>query len=523
MGNVIEFLKKHKVLLVIIVGCMIRIIGIFTIGGLNQDEAFAGYEAYSLLHYGVDSHGMHWPVYFVSWGSGMNVLNSYLMIPFVAIFGAKAWVIRLPQLIVACISLPVFYLTLKKMINEKFALIGLVMLSICPWHIVLASWGLESNLLPGFLLFGTYFLIKQEDGAKNLCLSALFFGLSLYCYSAIWPVIPVLIVGEIAYLFYVKKIHITKYLFAFVGILVVFALPLVLFLLINKGYMNQIDTKVFSIPKLVAMRSDEISLDKVGDNLSNMFGIIIKQDDGLYSNTTKEFGLYYKGMLIFALIGLIAAAKRVYYSFKKRECEYITFAYIGLLTAIILGALISVNVNRINCIHMPIIVFISYGIKVSIEWINKKVNKNKSNNKERERKVGQVIALVLAGLLFTSFTIFFTTTYKNNISTVFGKGLDKALDYAKEQAKGREINIDNTYYSTVLFYTKYPVKDYIATVEYTNYPSEYLDISGYKGYKYGIQELSTDNIYVLSKDCVLDNMEGFVVKKYDNFAVVHGE
>lgn len=37
-------------------------------GGINQDEAYAGYEAYSLLHYGKDSFGYSFPVYFISWG-----------------------------------------------------------------------------------------------------------------------------------------------------------------------------------------------------------------------------------------------------------------------------------------------------------------------------------------------------------------------------------------------------------------------------------------------------------------------
>lgn len=38
--------------------------------GFNQDEAFAGYETWSLLTYGVDSWGYPWPCYFVSWGVG---------------------------------------------------------------------------------------------------------------------------------------------------------------------------------------------------------------------------------------------------------------------------------------------------------------------------------------------------------------------------------------------------------------------------------------------------------------------
>ena len=81
--------------------------------GLNQDEAYAAYEAHSLLNYGVDSFGYAFPCYFISWGSGMNALESYLAIPFMAIFGSHVWAFRLPQLILSCIDLIAIYLLLK--------------------------------------------------------------------------------------------------------------------------------------------------------------------------------------------------------------------------------------------------------------------------------------------------------------------------------------------------------------------------------------------------------------------------
>ena len=63
----------------LLLGIFIRVWRFGTVpGGINQDEAFAGYEACSLLNYGVDSAGYRSPCNIVSWGSGMNVLESYL-------------------------------------------------------------------------------------------------------------------------------------------------------------------------------------------------------------------------------------------------------------------------------------------------------------------------------------------------------------------------------------------------------------------------------------------------------------
>ena len=110
--------RVHALIFVAIlaVGIFVRIWHFGTVpGGLNQDEAFAGYEAWSLLKYGVDSAGYRFPVYLTAWGSGMNALNSYLMMPFIAIFGLKVWVIRLPQLIVACLTIPAVYGVVRRL------------------------------------------------------------------------------------------------------------------------------------------------------------------------------------------------------------------------------------------------------------------------------------------------------------------------------------------------------------------------------------------------------------------------
>ena len=73
-------------LALILIGVLVRGWALGAVpGGLNQDEAFAGYEAWSLLTSGVDSWGYPYPCYLVAWGSGMNALESYLAMPFLQI------------------------------------------------------------------------------------------------------------------------------------------------------------------------------------------------------------------------------------------------------------------------------------------------------------------------------------------------------------------------------------------------------------------------------------------------------
>ena len=46
-------------------------------GDINQDEAFAGYNAYTLLHHAADSYGYRLPVYLTAWGRLRRFISWY--------------------------------------------------------------------------------------------------------------------------------------------------------------------------------------------------------------------------------------------------------------------------------------------------------------------------------------------------------------------------------------------------------------------------------------------------------------
>ena len=59
-----------------------------------------------------------------------------------------------------------------------------------------SRWGLESNLAPGFLLFGLYFFLRGMEDSRWLLPSALMYGLALYCYATLWPFVPLILLGQ---------------------------------------------------------------------------------------------------------------------------------------------------------------------------------------------------------------------------------------------------------------------------------------------------------------------------------------
>ena len=482
--------------------------------GLNQDEAFAGYEAFSLLHYGVDSAGYRNPCYFVSWGSGMNVLESYLAIPFMKLFGTSVITLRLPQLVLSCVSLPVFYLLMRKIFSEKTALLGLGLLVISPWHIMLSRWGLESNLAPSFLLFGLYFFILGLKRNQYWMISSIMYGLALYAYSINWIVVPVTLLLCFLYTLLIKqKIQLTYTLIS-CSVLFALALPLILFVLVNKGYIPEITTGLISIPKMLAMRDYEISFHNLSswESYRNLLDILWHQNDGLIWNSTSEFGLFYKFSLPFILLGGAKLFSIAFKSARKKIFCYESILCIGLLSSLFTCLLISnLNVNKANSLHFFIVILLTLGIKEVFVICRKHSVINKA-----------IIAAY--GLAFIFFLSFYSSSYNERISYPFRAGVEEAVAYVKQQ-NFTDVCVDSSiYYPQILFFDQTPNDVYRDTVIYSNYPSAFLNVEQFGRFKFGLdyENVPDHDAYIIRRDRGESFTEmGYVVVDFEQYSVAH--
>lgn len=498
----------YLAIVIFLFGSLVRLLGLSSYpAGLNQDEAFSGYEAYCLATTGADSFGYKNPVYLTAWGSGMNALNSYLIAPLVKIFGNHTLCIRLPQAMIGCFSLLAIYLLFKKLMDEKSGLAAMFILAVMPWHIMKSRWGLESNFAPEFLLFGLCFFVYGMEKPKYYIWSAIMYGLSLYSYATIWPVVPVILLVQIIYAAYYKKIRLDKYSIISAGIVAIFALPLVLFLLVNKDILPEIKTPILSIPKLLYMRESEISFDGFFHKLQNLTSIILKQNDGLPWNATEPFGLFYKFSLLFAGIGLIYMLFIIIKNFRKKECSGTIFLLINLLVAIFLGCLIEVNINRINSICIPIISCIIFGILAcgKVIW-----------------KYSIYILLGIYFITFIQFGHYYVTGYNDEIGFYFQAGIQDAIKFAVSQEG--DIYLNNVSYAKVLYCSQTDPMLYRQTVQYTNYPSAFLDVSSFDRFHFGYDatQLNPDATYIIdsSQKDAYQGL-GFDIQEFQNFAVAY--
>ena len=191
--RLVAFLKDNKYKIIIVVFLLIGFFSRLTLidvqpNALNVDEASSGYEAWSILNYGIDRNGIRLPVFLIAWGSGQNALYSYIMMPFVKMLGLNTFSVRIPMAVIGCISLIIFYFLLKEIKDEKTAIIGVAFFVICPWHIMKSRWGLESNIFPDMVLWAVYLIVisLKKDKMKLFYASAIILRIDCIC---IWHIL----------------------------------------------------------------------------------------------------------------------------------------------------------------------------------------------------------------------------------------------------------------------------------------------------------------------------------------------
>ncbi len=231
-------------------------------GGFNQDGAMAAVDAKALGEYGTDRFGMRLPVHLTAWGYGqMSVLLSYLMVPFIKIFGLSPYTARLPLLLVSLTGLACLYGFAGDVFGKCAALIVLWFAAINPWHVLQSRWALDCNLYSHFFMMGVFLLNRAFMGKKNrlhLLASMVAFGLCMYCYGISIYTMPLFLLVSCIYLLAAKRLSVGEALLSMTVYLLV-AWPFIAVMAINFFRWDTIETPLFTLPYFPdSVRSNDI-------------------------------------------------------------------------------------------------------------------------------------------------------------------------------------------------------------------------------------------------------------------------
>jgi len=477
-----EIINKHYTLFVILLFIIAVFIRSYKFGiipyGLNQDEAMAGLEGFNLSQYGTDHYGTHMPVYFTAWiHSQMNVLLSYVLIPFFKIFGVSVFTLRLPMLIFSIISLWVIYRFSYKLLGKNAALAVLFIVSINPWQIMMSRWALEANLFPHLMLYGTYFLYLGIEKKRYLYFAMIAFAAAMYSYGIAYYAVPLFLLIMCIYFLRKKIINLKNTLLC---ALTYFSLswPIFLMMIVNKFQLDTIKLPFATIEFFeygermndVLFFSENIFDQFVQNFIYTMKASIFQSPDIPWNSIPQIGPLYFVTIPLFILgIFLFIFGKNLDTSNIKKHARFIILAMFGV--AFISGLITNnVNINRLNSIFFPMIILIGYGLYY--------VCKN--------FKIALLPIILIFTFLFSNFTYeYFVGKHSQELGESFYMGFEKSLLYVKDMEYERLYITPNT--QGELFMTSQIITLFILEIDndyYYNKIDEY-DSRGNKYMPYG--------------------------------------
>lgn len=457
--------------------------------GLNQDELSAGYDAYAIAHFGKDRNGVIMPVHLIAWGSGQNALYSYLMIPFVWLFGLNPISLRLPMGIIGSVTLFLVFDLCKRLTkNEKFSLFFMLFVLINPWHLMKSRWALEANVFPDFVFYGIYLLIRGYKEKKDYLfyISAFILGLSAYSYGTSYFFLFFFVIAIL--LLFVLKYKLKYYkALIYLGILGITVIPIILFIYINVFNKAEIHLLWFTIPHLNQNRFQTVTsifssgfLKNAFQHLKDGFQLIITQNDHLPWNQVEGVGTIYFLSLPFAVYGL-------FYK-DKENAETLWIFRIFLIVALFMSSILDVNINRFNIVFPPLIIFTFLGIA----------------SLAKKEKVFKNTMVVSYTSYFIIFMLIYTTSWNKSISHYFYEGFYEACRYASSLNENCTIyttsNV-NMPYVYALFAEETDVNTFIETAKYINEGSAFEYVNSFGNYVFYLpSKLEDNNIYIVEQN-----------------------
>ena len=526
---------------IILFAAAVRLIGLGSVpAGLQQDEASLGYDAFAIAKYGVDRNGFAYPIYPITWGcGGGSPLMIYINVLTIKLFGTGVVKLRLLPAILGIATVYIFYLILKEItLSYKKSLFGAAFLALCPWHIILSRWSLDSNIMPFTLGLSVYLFILGIKTGKTLiyCLSAAAYAMCMYSYGSATIVVPIHLILISIYCLRKKVLSVKQLILAVLTFVIVFS-PLLVFYAVNYLGLPEIVTDSFSFNKFTASRSDEVFIRfdsslprELWENIRQLIiTLTIGDNDEMLCHFIPGYATLFEFTFPITFLGIFLG-KRAFLKCEdtkenseraidddKRSAMDAVFVTL-LISCVLLAVGIRADVSRMVMIFLPLVYFLVKGI--SFIW------------DRRAACAYAVMAVVVlaAGLFIKDYF----TGFNDKTANLFMPGYGEAAKRAYEIA-GDDTEIYSTYenlsapFVIALYYTDYNPVKFADTVVYKDETDEFRVADSFGNFKFGLPEdyasyAGKDAVLILSSS-ELDTIDGATdctVENFGRYSVVYG-
>jgi len=487
----------------LLTGAVLRLIYLDEIpAGLWTDEASVGYEAWSLLHHGIDRNGYAWPVHFVAWGSGQNVLYSYLSIPLIAAFDLTVFSTRLLMALTGTASLLLFWRVAARD-HPAFALLALLLLTFCPWHLMLSRWALDCNLLPFVLLLAVYFFTRPDNDRLGVQAAGVFvLSLSVYTYGTAYFFAPLFLALVFVWLRVQGKLPLRHVvLLSTLSLLTV--LPILLFLAVNMLDWEAIRAGI-SMPKYPGPARYEEKSTVFGGRFRSHFvdqllfavKLLTTSDPSSVPEPIRYFNKLPHFAVLFPLASVplaVGFGATLFRAVTRRECGVPLLMALWLIAAFATNSITLVTINRANVVWVPAVYFSALGVFYACH---------------RWRAV-----LTLAVVAYLIYGGWFVQTYFTHYNDPYDRGVVIPHDFhdlqpAISSVVAHASPSDKIYitqgvsyaYIHAMFHTKIPPQDYLNTRTITDPNVRFQEITSFGRFMFTPERINEADHLILRTD-----------------------
>src|SRR5260221_1565506 len=232
--------------IILLIGLGLRLYGLTNNPhGFFCDEAAIGYNAYTLLHHGVDEYGKSFPIFFESFGDYKDPLQIYTTIPSVALCGLSELSTRIPSVVWGLITIIGVYLLTREIKSKIAGIAAAAALATMPWLIHYNRIGFELNSYAACWTLTLYFFLKAFKRKVFFFPAFLMLAITWYSYQPAKLLVPLLILGWILTYHYMLWRH-RKYVFLGFLVFLGISMPIIISMFTPVGTARFAMVSIFS-------------------------------------------------------------------------------------------------------------------------------------------------------------------------------------------------------------------------------------------------------------------------------------
>lgn len=342
---------------------------------LHIDEAGLGYNAWCLAHYGTDRYLNVRPFYPQNFYGGQSPLYTYLLALLIRTVGQGNLSLTLLKIPAVLASLLLFFVGTKSIRlvfdDQKWSIAAAFLLAVCPYYIMSARFALDCNLMLCCSAVALLFLIRftQTKTLRNLILSGVFFGITMYSYALSYFLIPIFLICISLYLLYTKEISFRRVLL-WAACVCITALPVILFVCSLLFHWETIHFLGLTISPIASERMSDVGVTSFWENIKDIIKITLTC--GSYRlDAVPKFYTLYPLSIPFIVLGFIGAVYSFLVSLYKRTFQadsiYLLFFLSGLITIGLSG---SGYVYRANSFFICYLFFLIKGLFLCCRFLS---------------------------------------------------------------------------------------------------------------------------------------------------------